>query len=383
MSHKKNILILCDWFLPGYLAGGPIQSIVTLTKNLSNDVDFKIITTDRDLNSNKPYANIKINEWTVFENRQVFYISPEKLNSEFVLQLIKNTPHDTLYLNSLFSKFFAVLPLQWKKQRKLNSSIVLAPRGMLRDGALAVKPLKKKLFLRYAKTLGLYNDVIWQSTSADETHEIKKRIHKKALVIEAPNFPYTPNIIKSIVKNKGELNLCFIARIVDIKNLYFAINILKEIKNCHVTFDVFGPKEDELYWKKCEENAKQLPKNISFNYKGVLKSTEVENTINHYHSLLLPTVTENFGHVIVQTLMQARQVVISNNTPWKNLEKHTAGYDIDLLDSKKFIDAIHHLSNLNQTDYDVISAASLKYIHTQLNIDNIRNQYLNLFDVKI
>ena len=61
LSAKKTILILCDWFLPGYLAGGPIQSIATLTKQLGDAIDFKIITTDRDFKSKKPYENIAIN----------------------------------------------------------------------------------------------------------------------------------------------------------------------------------------------------------------------------------------------------------------------------------------------------------------------------------
>ena len=383
MSAKETILILCDWFLPGSLAGGPIQSIVTLTKNLAKDLDFKIITTDRDLNSNKSYENIKINEWTIFENRTVFYVSPENLTSEFILNLIKKTPHDVLYLNSLFSKFFAVFPLQWKKQRKLNSTIVLAPRGMLRDGALAVKPLKKKLFLRYAKTLGLFNDITWQSTSADETHEIKKRIHKKAIVIEAANFPYTPNHFTTITKNTCELKLCFIARIVDIKNLLFAIDTLKSIKNCKLIFDIYGPKEDENYWKQCEENAKQLPANISFNYKGFLKSNEVEDALNKYHALFLPTQTENFGHVIVQSLMQGRPVIISNNTPWQNLKKHNAGFDISLTDTLKFIESINELAKLNQTEYNIISNASLSYINKQLNIETIKENYLKMFEAKI
>ncbi len=379
MNPKKNILILCDWFLPGFLAGGPIQSIVTLTKNLGEDVNFKIITTDRDLNTNKPYPNIKINEWTVFDNRTVFYISPENLNSAFVLKLIKDTPHDTLYLNSLFSKFFSVLPLQWKKQRKIDSRIVLAPRGMLRDGALAVKPLKKKLFLRYAKTLGLFNHIIWQSTSADESHEIKKRINNKAIVLEAPNFPYTPNILASITKNTGELKLCFIARIVDIKNLHFALEVLKEIKIHHILFDVFGPKEDENYWNKCEEIAKQLPTNITFNYKGALKSTEVESAINNYHALFLPTQTENFGHVIVQSLTQGRPVIISNNTPWKNLKKHHAGFDISLTNKQKFIEAINTLSEMPKLMFDEYCESSIEFINATLKIDTIKESYKILF----
>ena len=149
MIAKKTILILCDWFLPGYLAGGPIQSIATLTKQLGDAIDFKIITTDRDFKSKKPYENIAINTWTNYDGRAVFYISPENMNSEFVLKLIKETPHDIIYMNSLYSRLFTIFPLKWKLQKKIHSKIVLAPRGMLRDRALAVKPLKKHLFLMY------------------------------------------------------------------------------------------------------------------------------------------------------------------------------------------------------------------------------------------
>ena len=202
MTAKKNILILCDWFLPGYLAGGPIQSIATLTKQLGNDIDFKIITTDRDFKSNKPYDNVKVNEWTTFEGRALFYVSPENMNSEFILKLIQDTQHDSVYLNSLFSKLFSVGPLKWRQQGKIQSKIILAPRGMLGDGALAIKTFKKQLFLMYAKTFGLFRQVCWQSTSAQETLEIKKRISKTVHIVEVSNLPNTANEIKSIEKKK-------------------------------------------------------------------------------------------------------------------------------------------------------------------------------------
>ncbi|MBK8368531.1 MAG: hypothetical protein IPL10_14275 [Bacteroidetes bacterium] len=190
MSAKKTILILCDWFLPGYLAGGPIQSIATLTKQLGNDINFKIITTDRDFKSNKPYDTIKVNEWTNFEGRDVFYVSHENMNPDYILNLIQNTQHDSIYLNSLFSKLFAVSPLKWKQQAKINSNIILAPRGMLGDGALAIKAFKKQLFLMYAKTFGLFKNVCWQSTSAQETAEIKKRISINADIVEVSNLQF-------------------------------------------------------------------------------------------------------------------------------------------------------------------------------------------------
>ena len=379
MTAKKNILILCDWFLPGYLAGGPIQSIATLTKQLGNDINFKIITTDRDFKSKKPYDQIKINTWTSYDGRDVFYISPENMNAAFVLNLIHNTPHDTIYLNSLYSKLFTIFPLKWKLQKKIESKIVLAPRGMLRDKALSVKPLKKQLFLLYARFTGLFQNIHWQSTSQQESNEIKKRIGDNVQMTEVSNLPANSCKVKSIQKQKGTLRLCFIARIVDIKNLNFAIDVLKEVKQGNIVFDIYGPKEDEAYWQICENNAKSLPSHISFNYKAVLKPEEICGTMNEYHALFLPTQTENFGHVIVESLKNGRLVVISDQTPWRHLQSAYVGFDIALNDKAKFIEAIEMLVNFSQSEFDAMSKTCISYINHQLNIEKIKAQYLELF----
>ncbi len=380
MSAKKTILILCDWFLPGYLAGGPIQSIATLTKQLGNDINFKIITTDRDFKSKKPYDTISINTWTNYDGRDVFYISPENMTPEFVLKLIQNTPHDVIYMNSLYSKLFTIFPLKWKLQKKIQSKIVLAPRGMLRDRALAVKPLKKHLFLLYARFTGLFQNIHWQSTSKEESKEIKKRIGAHVQMTEVSNLPATSCEVKSIEKQKGTLRLCFIARIVDIKNLNFAIDVLKEVKQGTIVFDIYGPKEDEDYWLLCENNAKSLPAHIFFNYRSVLKPEEICGTMNQYHALFLPTQTENFGHVIVESLKNGRLVVISDQTPWRHLQKEYAGFDIPLEDKARFVEAIERLADLNQSEFDAMSKTCISYINHQLNLEEIKAQYLELFN---
>lgn len=379
MSAKNTILILCDWFLPGYLAGGPIQSIATLTQQLGNDIDFKIITTDRDFKSNKPYDNVKVNEWTQYEGRSVFYISPENMKPDFVLKLIQSTNHDAIYLNSLFSKLFAVSPLKWKQQGKIYSKIILAPRGMLGDGALAIKAFKKQLFLMYAKAFGLFKGIVWQSTSAQESFEIKKRIGSNSIIVEVSNLPNIANEIRSIEKKAGELKLCFISRVSEKKNLNFAIDVLKSISGNEIIFDVYGPIEDELYWNTCQENAKGLSQNIKFHYKGVLKPTEIGKIISQYHALFLPTRNENYGHIIVEALQHARPVLLSDQTPWRNLQKENVGFDIALSNKTKFVDAIKFMSVLNQSEFDVISKTCISYINHQLNIEKIKTQYLELF----
>ena len=380
MTAKKNILILSDWFLPGYLAGGPIQSIATLTKELGNDFNFKIITTDRDFKSNKAYEIIKPNEWANFENRTVFYLSPENLNESFMLELLKSTPHDIIYLNSLFSKNITINILKWKAKNKINSKIILAPRGMLGDGALAIKALKKKLFLMYAKSFGLFKNIHWQSTSTQESNEIKKRIGTKVLISEISNLPNSATEIKPIEKKENTLRLCFISRISEKKNLNFAIEVLKEIKNETIVFDVFGPIEDQNYWNTCLENAKTLAPNITLRYNGILKPFEIGSTIGKYHALLLPTQNENYGHIIVETLQHGRPIIISDQTPWRNLENESVGFDISLTDKQKFIVAIEKLSELNQAEFNAITSKCVSYINAKLNLEDIKKQYIKLFN---
>ncbi len=380
MNNKKTILILCDWFLPGCLAGGPIQSIATITHHLKDEFNFKIITTDRDFKSPTPYSAVALNTWTNYLGREVFYISPENLTEPFLLALLQNTPHDVLYLNSLFSKPFAIQPLRWKQKGLITSQVVLAPRGMFGQKALAFKPLKKKLFLLYAQCVSLFKNISWHSTSAQETKDITKHIGSTIKLIEINNLPHIACNTTQITKQAGTLRLCFIGRIQAIKNLDVAINALIPITEGNIAFDVYGPKEDEGYWNSCESIAKQLPQNINFNYKGILQPQEISKTISAYHALLLPTQTENFGHVIVETLLQARPVIISNNTPWQQLAKHQAGFDIDLTEPKKITDAINHLLTLNDSDYQMMSKASLNFINTQLCIDETKQKYIELFN---
>jgi len=379
LKTKKTILILCDWFLPGYLAGGPIQSIATLTAHLKEEINFKIITTDRDFRSNTAYDEIKIDEWTTYKGREVFYISPENINPTFILNLIKSTPHDLIYLNSLYSKFFAIYPLKWKQQGKLSSKIVLAPRGMLGEGALAVKAFKKKLFLNFAKSLGYFNRITWQSSSQHETDDIKSRISSKAKVVHVPNLPNLSKESLTLEKKEDELKLCFVARILDIKNLKFAVEVLQEIKHGTIVFDIYGPIEDGIYWKACLKQSLNLSKNIQFNYKGVLKPEEVGIAISNYHALFLPTRNENYGHVIVEALQCGRPVLISDQTPWRDLEQNNVGFDISLNDKTKFVASINKLLAINNEEFSLMNQSCHHYINLKLDLEKIKQQYISLF----
>ena len=47
---------------------------------------------------------------------------------------------------------------------------------------------------------------------------------------------------------------------------------------------------------------------------------------------VLPTKTENFGHAIYESMACGLPVLISDKTPWHNLEKNKAGFDLSLIE---------------------------------------------------
>lgn len=352
MSRKKKILVLNGQYLPGYKGGGPIQSCVNMIENLSDKFEFYVLTADRDFKSDKPYENIKINDWNKVGAAKVFYMSPEKQNLKGFNKILGSLDFDIMYLNGFFSPIFTVKPLILRLFGKLKGKkIILTPRGDF-TGGCENKKLKKYSYIYICKLIGLYNGLIWHATSELEERDIKCKF-KNANIFTVPNLAakYEPknNLIE---KKKGELKLVFISRIFPKKNLKFALQVLSGIKNGNIIFDIYGPMEDEDYWNECVDIIKEMPSNIRVKYKGEVKHSQVESIFSQYHAFLFPTLGENYGHVIVEAIMARCILVLSNTTPWLQLEEKKIGWDIDLDKKDKFQEKIRELVEINNKEYN-------------------------------
>lgn len=361
MSEIKNkkIGVFIDWYLPGYKAGGPIQSCVNLIDHLNEFAEFKVITRNTDYTSDVEYSNVKKDEWNILENNhQVFYISKENLNAKTIKNILEKEKFDIIYLNGVFSYLFTQIPLR----NFTKTKIIVAARGMLSPNALAVKKFKKAIFLRLAKTNGLFKGVTFHATTKDERLDIYKVLGRKTNVKVASNLPRKNANYSSYQKKKikGELNLVNIARVAPEKNLAFALEILKEVK-CKVNFDFYGPKYDEKYFEQCMALIKQMPSNVKVKYRNAVDSNLINGTLKNYHCMFMPTRGENFGHIILESFQAGCPVLISNKTPWKNLESKKLGFDIDLNERSKFVDAINKMCEWNQMEYDEFSNSSFEF----------------------
>ncbi|HXD94606.1 MAG TPA: glycosyltransferase [Bacteroidia bacterium] len=380
MKTKKNILVFADWYLPAYKAGGPVKSIAALVFYLKDDFNFYIITSDKDLFATEPHKGIKSNEWNVLPNGEhVFYFSDDFLSFKNLRTVIEKIEYNCVYLNSFFSKRFTIYPLLLKKLNIIKTPILLAPRGMLGGGALSLKAGKKNMFIKLAKATGLYKHIIWHATSLQEEKEIKQLFTHHIKTIS--------NLILPPVKNRtdysktiNELKICFVSRIAQKKNLLFALEVLQTINAGKIVFDVYGPAEEGNYYAQCIELAKKLPNNISVNFKGDLQGDEVEQTLKNYHLFFLPTLNENFGHAIVEAMLNGCIPLISNATPWRNLKAKNIGWDIALNEKEKFATTINEVLQLSQADFELKSKAVQQYALTNCIDSGAIEAYKSLFN---
>ena len=59
LGGQPIILVFCDYYLPGYKAGGPVRSISQLVGALGKEFSFKVVTRDRDLGDDDSYPGIE------------------------------------------------------------------------------------------------------------------------------------------------------------------------------------------------------------------------------------------------------------------------------------------------------------------------------------
>lgn len=378
--QRRKILIFSDWFEPGYKAGGPIRSAYNFAVNMQSEYDIYVFTSSHDLNDKEPYPGIVSDTWLKHDQGfSVFYSSPKNLSWSFIFQQVNNIAPDFLYLNSMFSKCFAIYPLLMKKTGKISGKIILAPRGMLKESALQVKPVKKKVFLRLFKTLNLHKVTEFHATDVTEKKDILKQFGQEVAIAVLPNFALAVHDYnKSVIKRKGELQIVFISRIHPIKNLDFLLSLLTKVEG-NINLTICGSREDEKYVKICEGIIHRLPANISAKLIGEVPYNSLPGILNEHHILALPTKGENFGHIIFEALAAGKPVLISDQTPWTELANHKAGWDISLNDKQKFISVINTLVKMEQAEYDEWSFSAWNYSKKYTTDSDLKKGYLNLF----
>lgn len=350
MVKKTKVLVLSSYYLPGFKGGGPIKTIKNLFLEIGGELSFRLITSDRDLGDKVSYDGVSSGEWQNVDGIPVFY-SRTGLNG--LLQIIKElwkSDADIIYLNSFFSLRFSFIPLLLG--RFLSKQLVLAPRGELSLGALKLKYLKKRVFIAVYKSLNLNRGVIFQASAPSEAADIKRSLGESNVDIYIAENIASKKFALSSSSEKivNKIRLVFVSRISPKKNLLQSITCLMHVKS-QAEYHIYGPIEDESYWEQCEQAIKRLPPNIEVLYLGPLEPQKIIDTLSSYDMFFFLTEGENYGHVIAEALCAGLPLLISDTTPWVELEAKGLGWDISLDESHLFAEIIDAISQMDNTDF--------------------------------
>lgn len=344
---KPKVLISCPFYLPGFKGGGPIRSISNLILALGDVCDFYVVTSDRDHGDVTPYPRIATGEWVQVGAARVKYIEPGWRRYRTLWHILRNGGWDVVYLNGFFNISFSLFLLIIRRISGVNSArFVLAPRGELSPGALSLKASKKRLYLAFTRVLRLHNKLIWHATAELERGEIAGIAKRNGgEVIISPNIA-THFATPQPLEKSLALRIVFLSRITKKKNLEFALRVACRM-SLPVKFDIYGPKEDFGYWETCEALIAAAPENVDIAYCGVVAPEDVLRVLSQYDVFFLPTLGENYGHVIVEAFLAGTPVLISDNTPWRDLKAAGVGLDGSLMDDEAFVEYLNYIGCMN------------------------------------
>ena len=368
-----KVCILSHCFYPSKKRGGPTVSVTNMVKILSEKVDLSVITVVYDKDATVPYSEVSIGKNRLF-GADVYYLS-ENTDTAFYNCISEITP-DIIYVSSLFSRQYSLPAMRYAKKHK-NVRLIIAPRGELMPSALKRKKAIKSLFLCLTKPQ-ISGRAEFHVTSDEECAAVK-RFYPQNRVWQIKNLPSSiSNDFGREKKVAGELHLVTVGRVHPIKNVDYAISLLSEIKGS-VTFDIYGPEEDAEYVTHCKQLAGELPENVQVRFVGIIDHDSVGQVLSRYHAFLAPTQSENYGHSIIEALLAGLPAVISNNTPWHELEENYAGADIALERRDLFVKSLQQLTDMDDDSYRLWSKGAVKYISSRLAIEETVDQYLQMF----
>lgn len=124
--------------------------------------------------------------------------------------------------------------------------------------------------------------------------------------------------------------LSYISRLSENKNLEFAIDVILQLKS-EITFEIWGIIDNPAYYQKCINKLNKTPSNITWSYNGSLPIGKSIEKFRDSDLFIFPTLGENYGYVILESLLSGCPVILSKGTtPWEDLNEAEAGKNIPL-----------------------------------------------------
>jgi len=337
-----NVLFSIASFYPSQ-QGGPCNSVYALAKGLVRaGHEVRVVTTSFDIS---PDSGIAFDRWNDIDGIEIYYIGlPETKRraviylyltsiSPLVNKVFKLKPCDVVHSTMLFT-MLPHMGAAYAKDRQIP--LVWSPRGSMLPYTLNRGTLKKKMFLSVPWIKKGLTGCHFHATSDEEESFIKEfmdRYTGESMHDRIHNIPnlagdeiFTPGNDESPYPFRYILHLGRVHPKKNIENLIEAFALAKMAPDTRLVIAGWTG-EDASYTRMLKYRVQklQLGQRVVFTEKRV-EGIDKATLYKHAEVFVLPSLSENFGMVVVESLAQGTPVIASNTTPWQVLEEKGAGY---------------------------------------------------------
>jgi len=354
LKHNLDRVLLIGPFPPLYSYGGPTRSIYGIYNSLTNSgLDCTVLSPKKNFDGSD---NIETNN-----EKNIIY-------TDNIFQFIFKNHHkyDIIWFNSFFElKIFFLIFLK----KFSNFKLIVSPRGQLSNKAISTS----NMFLKYQfiKLVRIFkNDIIFHSTDLNESKDIKYNLGINKIFQMSNIFS-----LKFYENNCYEKKYVFYSRIHKKKGLHILLKNILDNKE-DIWLDIYGFIEDKAYWKDCNKIIRKL-ENVK--YMGNIDDGDISILKNKYSFFILPTMNENFGHVIVELLSIGLIPMISKGTtPFDRIIEDKIKFNFSLNKSDELTNKIIQSKSLSNTQMKELKT-KVKNIYNNLDEMqvNVKKDYVN------
>ena len=352
-------------------AGGPANTIYWITKNISkHGFEPIVVATNKGIQKDFP-----LNKWVEFDGCRAIYVKTRFLHFP-LFQIFVALKHfyraDIVHISSVF---FPTAFITAFAARFLKKKIAWSARGEIDEKALNHSRLRKRPILWLIKKI-IGVKPFFHSTCDEETEFIKQVFGNNVKVSQIPNYLEIPPEFQKNTENY----FLYIGRIHPkkaIDNLIRAVSISKDFLESNFILKIAGKGKQEF-----EDALHKLVKELNLSHKiiflGQVEGIEKQKLLADAYFTIMPSHTENFGVVVLESLAQSTPVIASKGSPWKSLEEKHIGFWIE--NSPEVIsETIEKVLRLSKSQYENYSNGTRKFVETEYDMSENINKWINFY----
>lgn len=217
----------------------------------------------------------------------------------------------------------------------------------------------------------------YHSTSDEETSYIKEVFGGDAKVAQIPNYLEIPEKAERTPENY----LLFIGRIHPIKavdNLLTGLSISPEFLRSDFLLKIAGNCENG-YATELRSLIDTLGLTDKVRFVGQVEGEEKQRLLSNAYFTILPSHTENFGVVVLESLAQSTPVIASKGTPWKSLEEEQAGFWTDN-SPEALSEVIERILHMRADEYEHYRSRCRPFVEREFDIEKNINKWVELYE---